>query len=227
MKTIFFAIALATIVATTATVYAQPVQMPASPTSTTAVGTDDAAAAIARAKSVMSLKLKDADSAHYVGLSVGHGIVCGWVNSRNSFGAYVGYKPFYVNRAVVEFRDDDSDAVFNNHMTFAMMWYLCKPSDQKRLGDVLLKLPDINIARQCAKVRKFTHRTPAEDPCENAESDAEAWLASHPTADWIAEMCGRKLQDDDSYSSGRSCVLEQESSILFREGPPTTAAQSP
>jgi len=183
----------------------------------------DPAAAIAHAKAVMALKLKDPDSARYIDLIVRDKVVCGWVNAKNSFGGYVGYKPFFVMGANAEIRDDDdADQIFNNHYQFAEGWYRCHPEARTKLGDALVNLPNINIDRKCAKLSKFLNEAAGGGRCHEVEVNAKAWLASHPTADWIADACSRALRDDDSYNSGEICVVEHESRLLFVSGPPTS-----
>lgn len=58
-------------------------------------------AQVDRAKRQLVRNFKDPDSAKYRNIrtyrtGMGDEIVCGEVNGKNSFGAYVGYKPFYI-----------------------------------------------------------------------------------------------------------------------------------
>lgn len=59
------------------------------------------ASQVERAKRQLVQSFKDPDSAKYRNIrtyrtGMGDQIVCGEVNGKNSFGAYVGYKPFYI-----------------------------------------------------------------------------------------------------------------------------------
>lgn len=40
-------------------------------------------------------RLKDPESAQFRNVRTVHGIVCGELNAKNSFGGYVGFEPFY------------------------------------------------------------------------------------------------------------------------------------
>jgi len=223
MKTILAFLGSAAIVAALAPAYAQSRTPSSSSSAAIAHSTADPAAAIARAKAIMALKLKDSDSARYVDLTVGHGEVCGWVNATNSFGGYAGYKPFVVMSTVAEIRDDDDvQQTFNNHYMFAEAWYRCHPEARTKLGSALVTSPKINIERQCDKLYKRTNDAAGGARCRTSQAEAKSWLASYPTADWIADICSREVRAEDSYLSGRICVVEHESQILFAAGPPAS-----
>lgn len=66
-----------------------------------AANAQDETAVIAEAKSKVSMKMKDPDSAQFRDIVhvAPHGtlktdLVCGWVNAKNSFGGYVGFRRF-------------------------------------------------------------------------------------------------------------------------------------
>lgn len=75
-------------------------------------------AMVSKAKSAVSRDFKDPEAAKFrnVGIyksTTGKGgvSVCGEVNAKNSFGAYVGYKRFVVDDDLVEIEDDGSSVL--------------------------------------------------------------------------------------------------------------------
>ncbi|MCW1937507.1 hypothetical protein OMD46_16385 [Pseudomonas sp. MDMC_285] len=69
------------------------------------------ASAIMVAKAAIQASLKDPGSAKFGPASYKNGTVCGFVNAKNSFGAYSGEKAFYVNesRKLVGLQDSTPD----------------------------------------------------------------------------------------------------------------------
>lgn len=73
-----------------------------------------------RAKRLLVQGFKDPESAKYRNIrtyrtGMGDDVVCGEVNGKNSFGAYVGYKPFYIRLTGAQIRVthvDDGDLPF-------------------------------------------------------------------------------------------------------------------
>lgn len=59
-------------------------------------------------------QLKDPSSAEFKDVKGN----CGFVNAKNSFGGYTGFKRFYVSNDVVSFQGDDDD----NSMKFDLGW---------------------------------------------------------------------------------------------------------
>ncbi|KAF1692743.1 hypothetical protein CSC62_14000 [Pseudoxanthomonas jiangsuensis] len=53
---------------------------------------------IRQAKKIATEQLIDPSSAQFRNMLVGDGVVCGEVNGKNRFGAYVGFKPFLVSQ---------------------------------------------------------------------------------------------------------------------------------
>lgn len=89
-------------------------------------------AIIEQAKTTLAQSLKDPDSAKFRDLVLvppsgpgDAGIVCGYVNSRNSFGGYVGFQPFYVIGNMSDLRDREVGAWLNNHIIFDGVWEMC------------------------------------------------------------------------------------------------------
>ncbi|MGB5147472.1 MAG: hypothetical protein WBN86_10145 [Porticoccaceae bacterium] len=87
-----------------------------------------------QAKKTLSARLKDPESARFRNLVYvpapqpgSTDIVCGWTNARNSFGGYVGFRPFYVMGDLTEVRDDESAGWLNNHTMFDAIWSICFP----------------------------------------------------------------------------------------------------
>lgn len=177
-------------------------------------------AAVAQARMLMDTRLKDAESARFrdviqvTGTGKTH-IVCGWVNAKNSFGGYIGFKPFFATGKSVDVRDWDSVGTFKDSM-FRIMWETCRPPTGESFGAEPVQLPKINIKKQCAKLRKYV---PDNTTCEQSEVDARAWLLAHPTAGWISLKCARKARESQSYASTKSCVQDSEADVVFRRGP--------
>lgn len=76
------------------------------------------AAFVAKAKAVVTKDFKDPEGARYRNLGVyrdtqGMQTLCGEVNAKNSYGAYVGYRSFYVLETNVTFREDGDDSLFD------------------------------------------------------------------------------------------------------------------
>jgi len=183
--------------------------------------------AITAAKATLVSKLKDPESARFrdvvrtVSSETGKTrIICGWVNAKNSFGGYVGFKPFYVAGGMAEIRDDESASMFSNRGLFAGMWAICNPPSGEKFGDVVLDLPKINTPRYCKKLRKtLGDESTTGQNCERNEATALAWLQSHTTASWIAMRCEQKARESHSYWLTKSCVRDQEADVVFRRGP--------
>lgn len=76
---------------------------------------------IAKAKSAVTKDFKDPDGARYRGLGVykdnlGGTVLCGEVNGKNGFGAYVGYRRFFTtatNPPSATLREDGDDSLFD------------------------------------------------------------------------------------------------------------------
>lgn len=178
--------------------------------------------AIEDAKSRIAFKMKDPESARFADVSVNMTgktpLVCGWINAKNSFGGYVGFKPFYVLGTLAEVRDDASAGNLNNHITFDGAWSICKPGIEESFGAALVTLPKIDADKRCEKLSKTLGRPLGYD-CPKLEAEARAWLESHGTATWIASRCSRAMREAGSYSSGRSCVEREEAEIVYSRGP--------
>lgn len=175
--------------------------------------------AIADAQAKVALKLKDPESARFTNVTSDHGLVCGWVNAKNSYGGYVGFRPFAVVGDMAVLRDEEPAGSFNNHGLFASIWNQCNPPSGERFGDTLVDLPRLNIEKQCAKKRKASDKPQIYASCESNEGKALAWLQGHPTSEWIAQQCRVEARRYDSYSMTQSCVEEREADIVFRRGP--------
>ena len=67
-------------------------------------------------KNAVLSRLKDPGSAEFAGVRMGRSAVCGRVNSRNSFGGYVGFQRFVASASMVVF-ENDLDAE-----TFGEIW---------------------------------------------------------------------------------------------------------
>lgn len=181
-----------------------------------------------QAKKTLSARLKDPESARFRNLvympatTPGNtDIVCGWTNARNSFGGYVGFRPFYVMGDSAEVRDDESAGWLDNHTMFDAIWSICSPPTKERFGSALVALPDINVQKQCKKNRKASAERPQlYANCEQNEMTAREWLQEHQTRQGIADQCSREARRYDSYSMAKSCVERLESDIVFRRGPP-------
>lgn len=186
--------------------------------------------AIAHAKAIVANKLKDPESAQFKDLVQRppsepgkSAVVCGWVNAKNSYGGYVGFKPFLVVGETSIVRDEASAGAFNNRGIFASMWSSCIPESGESFGTTLVALPNLNADKRCAKLSKSLGR-PLEYDCPKLEADARDWLANHPTSTWIATRCETEMRRADSYSTGKSCVVEAEADIVFSRGPRAEAA---
>lgn len=57
--------------------------------------------------------LRDPDSAKFRGIVQRNGVICGYVNSKNGFGGYTGYKEFMITRTHINF--NDGSRKFMNH----------------------------------------------------------------------------------------------------------------
>lgn len=187
--------------------------------------TDDA---IANAKSAIAMKMKDPESVRFADVVAADGtkspIVCGWLNAKNSYGGYVGYKPFYVMGRFAEVRDDEGS--FTNRGTFALAWKSCGlVPDGERFGDALLKLPKLKVEKECASKRKRSSNKELYANCEQSEAEALAWLKSHPTGPYIALLCERDVRKYSSYSMGRTCVQDRETHTVIDRGPRAAPAQ--
>ena len=181
--------------------------------------------AIADAKAAIAMKMKDPESARFAGVvaSPKGGTVCGWVNAKNSYGGYVGYKPFYVMGRFADVRDED-DVALSNRGSFAMMWRACGlVPEGESFGDALVKLPKVDVAKQCAKNRKTADRPEPYANCEAREAEAQAWLQSHATGSFIAFKCEQDIRRYSSYAMGKSCVESREVHMLIDRGPPVVA----
>jgi hypothetical protein len=49
--------------------------------------------------------LRDPDSAKFRGIVQRNGMICGYVNARNGFGGYTGYKEFTISRTRIRLND--------------------------------------------------------------------------------------------------------------------------
>lgn len=176
---------------------------------------------IEAAQAKLSMKMKDPESTRYVDVVISEkgGLVCGWVNAKNSYGAYVGFKPFYVMGALAEVRDDE-EGMFSNRSVFAMLWRSCGLIPEgESFGDELVELPKLNSQKECAKRRKASDKPELYANCEQADADAKAWLQSHTTSGLTALMCGREIRRYGSYSMGKSCVENREANAVIDRGP--------
>lgn len=74
---------------------------------------------VAAAKDVLTADFKDPDSAKFRSLAVYQQIdsrelaLCGEVNAKNSYGAYVGFRPFYVTDAGATLKEGPEDSLFD------------------------------------------------------------------------------------------------------------------
>lgn len=177
---------------------------------------------IEQAKTVVASKMKDPDSARFtdVSLQAKGNMVCGWVNAKNSFGGYVGFRPFVAAGDYVEIRDDEDAGTLNNRGMFAILWSACRPFEAEVFGNTHVDLPRINSTKYCKGLRKTLSMVSETSPnCERDEEEAKTWLQSHTTASWVAMRCAQKGREVGSYSSAKSCVREEEADIVFRRGP--------
>lgn len=76
------------------------------------------AAFVAKAKYSLTLNFKDPASVRYRNLAVYRQIngkelaLCGEVNAKNSYGAYVGFVPFYADDSYGNMPENDQDSLF-------------------------------------------------------------------------------------------------------------------
>lgn len=76
------------------------------------------AAFVAKAKYSLTLNFKDPASVRYRNLAVYRQIngkelaLCGEVNAKNSYGAYVGFVPFYADDSYSNMPENDQDSLF-------------------------------------------------------------------------------------------------------------------
>lgn len=176
---------------------------------------------IASAKAKVAMKLKDAESARYTDLLKAEkgGMVCGWVNSKNSYGGYVGFQPFFVVGDHVMIRDA-SPGDFSNQGFFAGLWAACIPATGESFGNAIVALPRINIGKQCEKNRQRSADKPElYANCEANEAEARAWLEAHQTSELLARQCAVEARRFDSYGMAKSCVTRGETDIVIRRGP--------
>ncbi|MBB6578011.1 hypothetical protein HNP33_002079 [Comamonas odontotermitis] len=76
-------------------------------------------ALVAKAKAEVSKDFKDPESANFRNLGVyksktgkGRVSVCGEVNAKNAFGAYVGYRPFVVSGELAALAEPDGEGLY-------------------------------------------------------------------------------------------------------------------
>jgi hypothetical protein len=170
---------------------------------------------IEQAKVILATKLKDGASARFLGVvhapskSGGAGIVCGWVNARNSFGGYVGYKPFVVSGDTVMIRDESQDQ-FNNKSTFDMYWFHgCFPDTNEQIGYTVVQLSKINIAKQCAKLRKSLPDPSNESHCEDTEARLKLGCNRTPRRNGLLTIAQRRAASTSRITQLR-CVLREK-----------------
>lgn len=178
--------------------------------------------AIEQAKAAVVNKLKDPESAHFTDLvnRTDHHVVCGWVNAKNSFGGYVGFRPFVVSNDTATFRDDADAGSLNNRGIFAIMWNLCRPLDAEVFGDAHVDLPTINVEKYCRRLSKLPAGGAISMPdCLRTEAEAQTRLQTHTTASWVAMRCAREARESRAYGLTQTCVREGEADIVFSRGP--------
>lgn len=176
---------------------------------------------IESAKAKLAMKLKDPESARYADVVKAEkgSMVCGWVNSKNSYGGYVGFQPFFVVGDQVVIRDSTAGSVSNQGF-FASLWGACIPATDESFGNALVDLPKINIEKQCAKKReRSANRPELYANCETREAEARAWLETHHTSESLARQCAVDARRYDSYGMAQSCVTNGETDIVIRRGP--------
>ena len=178
---------------------------------------------IAQAKASIASQLKDPGSAQFTKViyvpptgKAKVGIACGWVNAKNSYGGYVGFRPFYASGNYAEIRDDSPDGSLNNHGIFDIMWNACSPFKDERHGDVLVELPRINPAAKCDQ--RYSDKPEKAASCVESESADKVWLESYKTNSSIAYTCALAARKYGSYSMAKSCIKEQEATIVFSRG---------
>lgn len=176
-------------------------------------------AAITRAKTKLLMQLKDPDSAKWFGLQLappkkpgGEPSVCGWVNSKNSYGGYVGFQPFSVSAGMVLMWGGENDDMFR------YAWQSCGNMLAEKFGDAKVDL-DFDIDKRCKKSAERGQSLGGYDGCVKGEADAKTWLAAHPTARSIVTRCERQGRSLLSYSVVESCVDAQEWNLVLARGP--------
>lgn len=176
---------------------------------------------IAAGKAVIAMKMKDPESVRFTDVVASEkGTVCGWINAKNSYGGYVGFKPFYVLAGMADIRDEDDRSSFTNRGWFAIAWRACGlVTASEKFGDSLLKLPKLKIEKECARKRKKSDKPSLYENCEANEAAAMSWLQGHPTGSYIALMCERHVREYSSYSSGQTCVEDREANKIIDRGP--------
>lgn len=178
--------------------------------------------AIAGARVRVAESMFDAQSARFRDLaraSDGSGTVCGWVNGKNRLGAYAGYAPFVViGGGLVKIRDSNDSP--NGLGLFAESWAKCFPHEETRAGDTPVKLPRLDVAKECNKRREAApDQRQIYEGCEDRENAALAWLQSHPTDKVTAQTCRVDAYTYRSYVSAKHCVYGLESRSWFYLGP--------
>lgn len=192
-------------------------------------GAQDTSVSIEDAKARVAMKMKDPESARFAGVTRDPkgNTVCGWVNAKNSYGGYVGYKPFFVMGRFVEIRDDGDEGISNRGL-FAVMWKGCGLLPEgESFGDSKVKLASVNIERSCAGKRKRSDKPELYANCEQDEANAKTWLESHGTSSMIAYACGEDIRRYNSYSSGKQCVTSREANEIMDRGPIMDPAAKP
>ncbi|CAM5385783.1 hypothetical protein RLIN73S_02846 [Rhodanobacter lindaniclasticus] len=182
----------------------------------------EADSVIEQAEAAVASKLKDPESAHFTDVTISDkgNLVCGWVNAKNSFGGYAGFRPFVVSGSYVQLRDEPNVGPLNNRGIFAITWNACRPLGAEVFGSAHVDLPKINSAKYCKRLRKTLSRVSETSPdCERDEAEAQAWLQTHTTDAWVARDCAQKAREVRSYGTARSCVREGEADIVFQRGP--------
>lgn len=72
----------------------------------------------AKTKALVTANFKDPEGSRFRNLAVyrdneGKLALCGEVNMKNGYGAFVGYRPFYASATNVTFREDGEDSLFD------------------------------------------------------------------------------------------------------------------
>lgn len=178
------------------------------------------------AKAKIAAKMKDPESARFADLvSVvdkgGTSIVCGWINAKNSYGGYVGYTPFVVTDTYADVRSKEPRrSLTSNRAKFDEIWLTCTPNNKESFGDSLVEMQDLRVEEYCESLTQYAKKEDRQSralACVNRENDAKAWLETHKTSAAIASACGMDARK--YYSSGKSCILDNEASVIFSRGP--------
>lgn len=179
---------------------------------------------IDQAKARIANLLKDPSSAQFKNVTYApppegakSGTVCGWVNAKNSYGGYVGFKPFYVSGRSAEMRDDLPDGSLNNHGIFDIMWNSCSPFSDESHGNSSLELPKLKVASGCERL--YEDRPEKISNCVEIQLAAKAWVESYTTDAVTAYACAIKARKYGSYITAKSCVEEREATAVFSRGP--------